>query len=119
MDHGLRTEAMSHLPEAVKGMSGLSEISREYTLSEIAIITRAAPARILGLPRKGHLGPGADADITIYAPDDDKRRMFALPWYVVKAGEVVVDDGELRAAPPGATLLVAPEVDPGARLASA
>jgi len=116
MDHGLRTEAMAHLPEAVKRMSGLSEISREYTLSEIAIITRAAPARILGLPRKGHLGPGADADITIYAPDDDKRRMFALPRYVIKAGEVVVDDGELRAAPPGATLLVAPEVDPGARL---
>ena len=116
MDHGLRTEAMAHLPEAVKRMSGLSAISREYTLSEIAIITRAAPARILGLPRKGQLGPGADADITIYAPDDDKRRMFALPRYVIKAGEVVVDDGELRAAPPGATLLVAPEVDPGARL---
>ena len=41
--------------------------------------------------------------------------MFALPRYVIKAGEVVVDDGELRAAPPGATLLVAPEVDPAAR----
>ena len=67
---------MSHLPEAVKGMSGLADLSREYTLSEIAIITGQAPARILGLPRKGHLGAGADADITIYAPDDDKGRMF-------------------------------------------
>ena len=27
-----------------------------------------------------------------------------------------MEDGELRAAPPGATLLVAPEIDPGARL---
>jgi formylmethanofuran dehydrogenase subunit A len=116
MDHGLRAEAMARLPERVRGMSGLSALSREYSLSEIAIITRAAPARILGLPRKGRLGPGADADITIYAPDDDKRRMFALPRYVIKAGEVVVDDGELRAAPMGATLLVAPEVDPGVRL---
>ena len=115
MDHGLRTEAMARLPEAIKAKSGLADLSREYTLSEIAIITRAAPARILGLPRKGHLGPGADADITIYAPDDDKRRMFALPRYVIKAGEVVVDDGELRTAPQGATLLAAPEVDPGAR----
>ena len=49
----------------------------QYTLSEIAIITRAGPARILGLEHKGHLGPGADADVTIYTPDaepgDDVR----------------------------------------------
>jgi formylmethanofuran dehydrogenase subunit A len=115
MDQGLRAETMSHLPGVLKGQSGLPEISREYTLSEIAIITRAGPARILGLRRKGHLGPGADADITIYAPDDDKRRMFAFPRYVIKAGEVVVEDGELRGAPRGATLIVAPEVDPQVR----
>ncbi len=115
MDNGLRNEATSKLPAAVLAQSGLSDLSREYTLAEIAIITRAAPARILGLSRKGHLGPGADADITIYSPDDDKRRMFALPRYVIKAGEVVVDDGELKASPQGSTLLVAPEVDPGAR----
>ena len=54
--------------------------------AEIAIITRAAPARILGLAHKGHLGPGADADVTIYAPDDDRRRMFALPRYVDQGG---------------------------------
>ena len=101
MDHGLRTEAMSHLARGGQGRERACRASREYTLSEIAIITRAAPARILGLQQKGHLGPGADADITIYAPDDDKRRMFALPRYVIKAGEVVVDDGELRAAPTG------------------
>src|SRR5271157_1332959 len=39
-----------------------------------------------------------------------------IPTEVRSWREVVVDDGELRAAPPGATLLVAPEVDPGARL---
>ena len=54
-------------------------LDREYTLAEIAIITRAGPARMLGLRDKGHLGPGADADVTIYAPDDDKERMFACP----------------------------------------
>jgi formylmethanofuran dehydrogenase subunit A len=58
----------------------------------------------------------ADADITIYTPYDDKRRMFAFPRYVIKGGNVVVDDDELRAAPPGATLPVAPEVDPQVRL---
>ena len=49
---------------------------------------------MLGLTRKGHLGPGADGDVTIYAPDDDKERMFSLPRYLIKAGEVVLDDGD-------------------------
>jgi len=115
MDSGLRAEALARLPERVRAKSGLADLSREYTLSEIAIITRAAPARILGLARKGHLGVGADADVTIYAPDDDKRRMFALPRWVVKGGEVVVDDGELRAAPGGSTLYAGLDVDPAAR----
>ena len=67
---------------------------------------------MLGLAHKGHLGPGADGDVTIYAPDDDKERMFALPRYLIKAGEVVLDDGELRPSPDGRTLHVAPEFDP-------
>jgi formylmethanofuran dehydrogenase subunit A len=115
MDRGLRAEALMRLPGRVRARSGLGELSREYTLSEIAIISRAAPARILGLRRKGHLGPGADGDITIYAPDDDRRRMFDLPRYVIKQGTIVVDDGELRTAPAGDTIVVAPEVDPGMR----
>jgi hypothetical protein len=38
------------------------------------IITRAGPARMLGLKHKGHLGPGADADITLYTPHENKQR---------------------------------------------
>ncbi len=57
----------------------LADLDREYTLNEIAIITRAGPARILGLKHKGHLGPGADADITIYTPHENKETMFELP----------------------------------------
>src|SRR5580692_9684362 len=34
----------------------------------IAIITRASPARMLGLKHKGHLGMRADGDVTIYSP---------------------------------------------------
>lgn len=115
MNRELRNEALARLPERVRARSGLGELSREYTLAEIAVITRAAPARILGLKRKGHLGPGADADVAIYSPDADVRRMFTLPRYVIKAGEVVVDDGELRFAPEGRTLMVAPEVDSASR----
>ena len=53
---------------------------------DIAIVTRAGPARLLGLRDKGHLGSGADADVTVYSRDADVSRMFATPRYVVKAG---------------------------------
>ena len=112
MDRGHRADALERLPERVRGKTGLGDLSREYTLAEVAIITRAAPARMLGLSNKGHLGPGADADVTIYAPHDDKERMFAFPRYMIKAGEVVVDDGDLKAGPIGRTLVVEPGYDP-------
>ncbi len=120
MDRGHRADVLKTLPERARGKIGLGELSREYSLSEIAIITRAAPARMLGLKHKGHLGPGADGDVTIYSPDDDKERMFALPRYLIKEGVVVVDDGEIRAAPDGRTLNVSPGYDEKieARLAS-
>jgi formylmethanofuran dehydrogenase subunit A len=86
-------------------------LSREYTLNEIAIITRAGPARLLGLKHKGHLGVGADADVAIYSRDSDIARMFSSPRYVLKAGEMVVEDGELRRAPAGRRLWLQPEYD--------
>ena len=38
--------------------------------------------------------------------------MFELPRLVIKAGEVIVENGEIRAAPIGRTLHVAPDYDP-------
>jgi len=111
MDRGHRNDTLNRLPEKVRTRSGLGDLTREYTLAEIAVITRAAPARMLGLKQKGHLGEGADGDVTIYAPDDNKERMFALPRYLIKAGEVILDDGELRIWSEGRTLHVAPETD--------
>src|SRR5205823_667664 len=78
---------------------------------EIAIVTRAGPARLLGLSRKGHLGPGADADVTVYAPDTDRAKMFAAPRYVIKGGTIVVEEGQLRRASAGARLAVRPDYD--------
>ena len=98
-------------PAAVRDRCTLGDLDREYTLEEIAIITRAAPARMLGLSRKGHLGPGADADITIYAPHDDKQRMFELPRYVIHAGQIVVDNGQILEHTDGRLLHVAPHFD--------
>ncbi len=69
---------------------------------------------MLGLPHKGHLGVGADADVTIYTPSADRRAMFELPRFVLKAGQVVVEQGEIRAERFGPTLHVAPLFDEGA-----
>lgn len=112
MDRHYRRDVLKTLPRALKTRTGLAELDRQYTLSEICIITRAAPARILGLTGKGHLGPGADADVTIYAPDADLRAMFELPRWVLKGGEVLVENGEPRAAAFGRTLAVVPSFDP-------
>ncbi|MFQ5731522.1 MAG: formylmethanofuran dehydrogenase subunit A, partial [Planctomycetaceae bacterium] len=111
MDRERRKVVLARLPGKVRERCTLFDLDREYSLNEIAIITRAAPARMLGLKNKGHLGPGADGDVTIYSPDDDIQRMFELPRYVIRAGEVVVDDGELRSTSLGKTLHIAPNYD--------
>jgi formylmethanofuran dehydrogenase subunit A len=63
------------------------------------------------LKNKGHLGPGADADITIYTPHENKEIMFQVPRYVIKAGQLLVEDGDLRQSWDGKTLYVAPGYD--------
>jgi formylmethanofuran dehydrogenase subunit A len=112
MDRSYRDERLKRVNQKLLAGSALLDgLSREYTLGEIAIVTRAGPARLLGLPNKGHLGPGADADVTIYTSDADRARMFATPRYVLKAGALVVEDGQLRRAPAGKRLAVRPEYD--------
>jgi formylmethanofuran dehydrogenase subunit A len=111
MDRGYRQEVLASLPSAVQRRTVLAELDREYTLSEIAIITRAGPARALGLDRKGHLGIGADADIALYAPQADRAAMFARVRHLVKGGQVVIRDGELLETPMGSTWIVEPAWD--------
>jgi formylmethanofuran dehydrogenase subunit A len=112
MDRSVRDERLKQInPKLLVGSALADGLSREYTLNEIAIITRAGPARLLGLRQKGHLGPGADADVTVYARDADIAKMFATPRYVIKAGTLVVEEGQLRRAPPGRRLHVRPGYD--------
>jgi formylmethanofuran dehydrogenase subunit A len=113
MDREFRRETLKSVNRVVAEGSALADIDREYTLNEIAIITRAGPAKILGLKHKGHLGPGADADITIYSPHENKEVMFQLPRYVIKAGRLLVDDAEILDTPDGKTIHVAPQYDTG------
>jgi formylmethanofuran dehydrogenase subunit A len=111
MDRTYRREALKKCPPKIAERATLADLDREYTLNEIAIITRAGPARILGLTNKGHLGPGADADVTIYTPHENKETMFELPRMVIKSGRVIVEQGEIRDPIIGKTLHVAPDYD--------
>ena len=105
MDRAFREDQIGRANQrAIRRTALLDGLDREYSLNEIAIITRAAPARRLGLRDKGHLGVGADADVTIYHDRADREEMFATPRYVIKAGEVVVEEGELRLIDDGVLL---------------
>jgi formylmethanofuran dehydrogenase subunit A len=112
MDAEFRREQLKKLPAKALKRIVLADLNRQYTLSEIAILTSAGPARALGLPQKGHLGVGADADIAIYNDNRDVARMFAYPRYVIKNGQVVVEEGEIRKTISGRGFVVQPTYDP-------
>lgn len=109
MDADYRRSWLEKLNPRVRHYTNLAEINREYTLDEIAIITRAGQAKALGLSKKGHLGVGAQADVAIYRLLDDKEAMFSFPAYVLKDGEVIVRDGQALKSFTGKTLVADPD----------
>lgn len=111
MDKGFRNEQLARIHPEAAAASHLASLQREYDLYDIATMTRAAPARILGLADRGHLAPGAAADITVYAPQSDVEAMFAAPEYVFKDGQVVARKGHIVATPLGLTHTVKPAFD--------
>ncbi len=111
MDKAFRHEEMKRVNQKALENCSLRDLDREYTLNEIAIITRAGPARTLGLKNKGHLGVGADADITIYDEMDDKEMMFNAPRYVIKSGNTIIGNHEFRNDFIGKLLHISPEYD--------
>jgi formylmethanofuran dehydrogenase subunit A len=111
MDAEFRKEQIKTLsPEAQKRIV-LADIDRQYTLSEIAIISSAGPARALGLSRKGHLGIGADADVALYEERPESGILFEYPRYVIKDGVIVVEEGHIRSVSTGREYIVKPSFD--------
>lgn len=111
MDKSFRNDMLATIhPEAQK-MTTLASIDREYSLNEIAIMTRAGAARIIGLKDRGALGVGNWADITVYTENTDRQTMFSKPDYVFKDGELVVKDGEVVKVTWGTTHIVKPDYD--------
>ncbi len=111
MDKAFRHEEMKRVNQSALENCSLRDLDREFTLNEIAIITRAGPARALGLKNKGHLGVGADADITIYDEMDDKEMMFNAPRYVIKSGNIIIGNHEFITDFIGKLLHITPEYD--------
>ncbi len=111
MDRSFRNDMLAKINGDAAAMSTLGSIGREYSLYDIAILTRAAPARSLGLADRGHLGPGAVADITVYREHADREKMFAAPEYVFKEGVPVARNGKIVAVTQGSTHVVRPPYD--------
>jgi formylmethanofuran dehydrogenase subunit A len=113
MDRSFRNSKLDEINAEAAAHSQLRGMQREYSLYEIAIMTRAAPARSLGLSDRGHLGVGAAADIVVYRDDADREAMFAKPEYVFKDGELIVRNGSVVKVVNGAVHAVKPEYDKG------
>ncbi len=99
----------------------ITSTDRELSIYDIAKITRATPAMTIGLEkRKGHIGPGADGDVSVYDinPHDlntgDYKTIeekFSKTAYTIKDGQVVAEGGNIKAVGCGRTFFVDRAVD--------
>ena len=113
MSRDARNAKMAELDRSALELTTLGSISREYTLEEVAVMTRAAPARLLGLDDRGHLGPGAIADIAVYRKGQGIQKMFRDAALVFKDGDLVVRDGVVTHYRWGRALRLNPPPDKG------
>ncbi len=113
MSRKAREKILERVNKKTLRKSLVPTIDREYTLHDVAVVTRAGQAKALGLKSKGHLGIGADADIAIYALNPETtdlsrkpatvRKAFERAAYTIKDGNIVVKNGEVVNAPMGRT----------------
>lgn len=84
------------------------------SLNRFVDVVSTAPARFMGLfPRKGHLSPGADADVVVFNPKAERiltpktlrqnadyspfegRRVYGWPSVTIVRGRIVAQEGRL------------------------
>ncbi len=111
MSRERRAEVLSRVPKGVLALTTLPSIDREYDVSDVATMTRAAPAKLFGFKDRGQLGEGAVADIAVYSPGDDIARMFRHAHLLFKDGDLVVRDGRISHYRWGKALKVTPAYD--------
>lgn len=92
-------------------------VGGRISLNEFVALSATNHARMYGIPGKGVISPGADADLAIWDPDRqtditasllhdqtgytpyEGRRITGWPDTVISAGRVIVRDGQLHAQP--------------------
>ncbi|CAN7641501.1 formylmethanofuran dehydrogenase subunit A [Phyllobacterium sp. LjRoot231] len=111
MSSSARDAKSTELNATALGLTTLASIRREYNFEEIAIMTRAAPAKLLGLKDRGHLGAGAIADVAVYRKGKDIAKMFREAALVFKSGDLVVKNGKVTHYRWGKTLRLSPPPD--------
>ncbi|KDE54604.1 formylmethanofuran dehydrogenase subunit A [Methanoculleus sp. MH98A] len=111
-------DAFKHKDKVI-GATNLAGIDRELDLYEIAQMTRAGPAKSLGLPHMyGGLAPGLEGDVAVfdfnpnepYAPDEIENA-FSSVRYLFKTGVQVINDHEIVSNGNKRTLWVNAKVD--------
>jgi len=111
MSADLRAQWLARVPAEVLEVTKLPEIKREYTLYEIAQMSRSGAAKLFGFTDRGKLAPGAVADIAVYKDQKDKAGMFRKAALVFKDGELIVEAGEVKRYTRGKTLHTSPRFD--------
>ena len=105
MSQPARQEVLKHSHLAGTHKTGLAGIQREFNLGEIISMTSWGPAKALGLTDRGHLAPGALADLRCYRKQANLCAMFNQPAWVMHRGRIVFKDGQFI-SPDGSGLLV-------------
>lgn len=95
MDFDYRMSELAKTNPHAKVYSNLHQIKRCYDLYDISTMTRAAPAKILGLKNYGSLKPGSVADISVYKYSNNFEKMFSSAYLVFKNGENIVKKGKI------------------------
>lgn len=107
---------------AASERSTLPDIDTEWSLFDVAISTRAAPSKILGLEQsKGHLGEGADADLAVYDANPMKvdfaanpakiLRVFGATYLTIAHGDTIAKKGKITTTSHGKVWSSSPKLN--------
>ena len=122
MSKKFRDQECALLDPRTEKLVPLMALERELDWNEIAIMTRAGQSRALGIEPlgKGHLAPGAEADVAIYPirtsdidPSAQYQRVmagFSRTMYTIKRGRVVARNGEVVVEGANSTIWVKPRL---------
>ena len=92
-DRSFRETALAEIDSDAAAASSLAGMTRQYSIDDIARMTRSGPAEVLGLSDRGHLRPGAVADVTVVRRETDVEAAFSKPKFVIRGGRILFQEG--------------------------